>query len=117
MKIIMEIRENLLCVGMMKELIAKKLAQTTCWCSKTGLPLYAKHIISNCKKVAREICARHDTVVNIILNNILIQRGLTTREKREDRKTVWTAHDEITVGTEHVRSEEWKTKDELLVRG
>ena len=26
----------------------------------------------------------------------------------EDLKTVMTAHDEITVGTEHLRSEEWK---------
>ena len=45
-----------------------------CWFSKAGLPLNAKHIISCCKKVAGEICARHDIVVNILLNNILIER-------------------------------------------
>ena len=75
------------------------------------MALNAKHIISNCKKVAGEICARHDIVVNILLNNILIQRGLITHEQKwEDRKTVRTPRDEITVGTEHVRSDEWKDR-------
>ena len=87
----MEIQENLQCVGKRKELITKKPAQTTCWCSNAGLALNAKHIISNCKRVVGEICARHDIVVNIILNNILKQRGLTAYEQKwEDEKTVKT---------------------------
>ena len=78
-----------------------------------------KHIISCCKKVSGEINTRHDLVVNILLNNILIQRGLTMHEEKwEERKTVRTAHDEITVGTEHPRSDEnGETKDGLRERG
>ena len=50
-------------------------------------------------------------MVNILLNNIMVQRGLITHEQKwEDRKTVRTARDEITVGTEHQRSDEWKAK-------
>ena len=36
MKVIRELQENLLCVGKRKDLITKKKAETTCWCSKTG---------------------------------------------------------------------------------
>ena len=62
-------------------------------------------------KVSGEITARHGIVVNILLNNILIQRGLIDHEQRlEDRKTGKTEKDEITVGTEHWRSDEWKNK-------
>ena len=87
MKVIREIQENILCIGKRKELITKKRAETVSWCSKTGLPLNAKHIISCCKKVSGEIAARHDIVVNILLNNILVQRGLIDREQKwEDRK-------------------------------
>ena len=76
-----------------------------------GRALNAKHIISCCTKVAGEISARHDTVVNILLNNILIQRKLVTREQKwEDRKMVRTPTDEITIGTEHWRSDEWKER-------
>ena len=58
-----------------------------------------------------EISARHDILVNILLSNILKQRGLTTREQKwEERNTVRTARDEITVGTEHPQSDEWKGK-------
>ena len=65
-------------------------------CSKTGLPLNAKHIVSVCRKVSAEIIARHDTVLNILLNNDLKQRGLIDQEQRwEDRKTVRTPRDEI----------------------
>ena len=54
-------------------------------------------------------------MVNILLNNILKQRGLITHEQKwEDRKTVITARDEITVGTEHVRSDEWKDKGRVV---
>ena len=82
-----------------------------------GLPLNGKHIISCCKKVSAEINARHDIVVNILLNNIMVQRGLITHEQKwEDRKTVRTPRDEITVGTEHLRSDEWKQRAELLAR-
>ena len=103
---IRETHENLLCVGKRKELITKKKTESKCWCSKTGLPLNAKHTISCCKRVSAEINTRHDMVVNILLNNILAQRGLIAHEQRwEDRKTVRTASDEITVGTEHLRSD------------
>ena len=58
-----------------------------------------------------EINARHDIVVNILLNNILVQRGLVPHEQKwEDRKTVRTDRDEIIVGTEHLRSDEWKMR-------
>ena len=71
------------------------------------LALSAKHI-SCCKKVSGEISARHDTVVEILLNNILVQRGLIAHEQKwEDRKPVKTPTDEITVGTEHPRSDKW----------
>ena len=111
LKVIREIQENLLCVGRRKEMITKQRAQTKCWRSKTGTPLNAKHIISCCKRVSAEINARHDIVVNILLNNILVQRGIITHEQRwEDRKMVRSANDEITIGTEHWRSDEWKTK-------
>ena len=84
------------------------IVEAKCWCSKVGLPLNAKHIISCCKKASGEIYARHDIIVNILLNNILKQRGLVSHEQKwEDRKAVRTAHDEITVGTEHPRSDEW----------
>ena len=111
LKVIREIQENLLCVGKRMEMITRQNTDSKCWCSKVGVPLNAKHIISCCKKLASEISARHDIVVNILLNNILKQRGLIAREQMwEGRKTVRTAHDEITVGTEHPRSEEWKAK-------
>ena len=47
----------------------------------------------------------------VLLNNILVQRGLVSQEQKlEDMKMVKTARDEITVGTEHWRSDEWKCK-------
>ena len=79
------------------------------------MPLTAKHIVSCCRKVSAEINARHDIVVNILLNNILIQRGLVTNEQKwEERKTVRTPKVEITVGTEHWRSDEWKAKGRVV---
>ena len=40
-----------------------------------------------------------------------LQRGLVSKEQRlEDRKIVRGARDEITIGTEHWRSDEWKDK-------
>ena len=75
------------------------------------LALNAKHIISCCRKVAGEINSRHDLIVNILLNNILIRRGIIAHEQTwDDRKMVRTAKDEITVRTEHWRSDEWKEK-------
>ena len=69
-----------------------------------------KTLISCCKRVFGEISTCHD-IVNILLNNILKQRGLVSHEQKwEERKTVRTAHDEITVGTEHPRSDDWKDK-------
>ena len=101
LKVIREIPENILCIGKRKELITKKRAESICWCSKAGLALNAKHVVSCCRKVSAEIQSRHDTVVNILLNNILVQRGLISHEQKwEDRKMVRTARDEITVGTE-----------------
>ena len=48
-------------------------------------------------------------MVNILLNNILVQRKLVTHEQKwEDRTMVRTPTDEITIGTEHWVSEEWK---------
>ena len=91
MKIIREIQENLLCVGKRKELITKKKTETTCFCSKTGAQLTAKHIISCCRKVSGDINARHDIIVNILLNNIMIKRGLIAHEQKwEERKMVRT---------------------------
>ena len=111
LKVIREIQENLLCVGKRKELITKKRAQTTCFCSRTGEQLNAKHNTSCWKKVASEIHSRNDIVVNILLNNILVRRGLISHEQKwEERKTVRTANDEITVETEHPQSDEWKGK-------
>ena len=67
--------------------------------------------MSCCRKVVGEINTRHDLVVNILLNNIMIMRKLITHEQKwEDRKMVRTDTDEITVGTEHWRSNEWKEK-------
>ena len=66
-------------------------------------------IISCCRKVSSEINARCDTIVNTLLNNILVQRGLVSHEQKwEERKPVRTRTDEITVGTEHWRSDEWR---------
>ena len=111
MKQIREIQEKLIWVGRRKEMITKKKAEVMCRCSKAGLPLNAKHIISCCKTVSGEITARHDIAVNILLNNIHVRRGLISHEQKwDDRKTVRTRTDEITVGTEHLRSEEWKSK-------
>ena len=107
LKVIREIQENLLCIGKRKELITKNPAQTTCFCSRTWVQLNAKRIISSCKNVASEINSRHDTVVNILPNIILKQRGLISHEQRWDEmKTNRTANAEITVGTEHPRSDE-----------
>ena len=106
MKIIREIQENLLCVGKRKEMITKKKTETTCFCSKTGAQLTEKHIISCCRKVSSEINSRHDRVVNILLNNILNQRGLIAHEQKwEERKMVRTDTDEITIWTEHWQSD------------
>ena len=111
MKVIREIQENLLCVGKRKELITKKRTEPWCFCSPTRMPLNSKHIVSCCKKVSGEINARHDIIVNILLNNSLRQRRLITHEQKwEDRKMVRTDTDEITIGTEHWRSDEWKAK-------
>ena len=80
MKIIREIQENLLCVGKRKEMITKKKVELKCFCSKTGAQLTAKHIISCCRKVSSEINSRHDMVVNILLNNIMIKRKMIAHE-------------------------------------
>ena len=96
-------------------MITKKKTDSKCWCSKVGLPLNARHIVSCCKRVSGEINARHDAVVNILLNNILKQRGLMTHEQKwEDGKMERTANDEITIGTEHQRSDEWKNKGRVV---
>ena len=60
----------------------KKKTETVCWCGKTELHLNSKHIVSCGKRVSGEINARHDIVVNILLNNILKQRGLVAHEQR-----------------------------------
>ena len=89
MKVVREIQENLLCVGKRKTLITKKAAETKCWCSKSGLTQSAKHAVSCGRKVSSEINTRHDIVVNIVLNNILRQRGLASHEQKwEERKMI-----------------------------
>ena len=63
------------------------------------------------QKGQRKINAGHDIIVDILLDNILVQRSVITHEQEwEDRKMVRTAHDEITIGTEHWRSDEWEAK-------
>ena len=86
MKVIREIQENLLCIGRRKELITKKRAETTCWCSKSGMQLNAKHIISCCRKVSDDKNNRQDIVLNVLLNNILVQRGLITHEQKWEER-------------------------------
>ena len=50
------------------------------------------------ENVSGEINTRNEIVVNIMSNNILIQRGLIAHEQKwEDRKMVKTARDEITI--------------------
>ena len=62
-------------------------------------------------KVNAEINARHDIVVNILINNIPKQRGLVSKEQNwDDMKMAKTTRDEITIGTEHWRSDDWKEK-------
>ena len=71
----------------------------------------ARHIVSCCKEVSGENNSNHNIVVNILLNNILLQRGLVTHERKwEDKKMVRTPTDEIAIGTEHWVSDEWKDK-------
>ena len=83
----MEILENLLCVGKRK-LVTKTRTESNCWCSKTGLPLNARRL-SCCKKVFAEINTRRDNVDNVILNDVLIRRGLNDDERRrKDHKMV-----------------------------
>ena len=55
--------------------------------------------------------------MNILLNNNFVQRGLISHEKWEDRNMVSKPKDEATVGTEHLRSEEWRAEAGLLVPG
>ena len=57
MKVIGENQENILCVWKGKEMIIKKGAETRCWCSKTGMPLNAKHIASCYRNVIADIDA------------------------------------------------------------
>ena len=50
----------------------------------------------------RDQLTRHDVLMNNILNNILIPRGLVSHEQKwEDQNPVKTARDDITIGTEH----------------
>ena len=69
--------------------------------------LNAKHTVSCCNKVSCENDSCHSIVVNVLLNNILVERGLVSHEQRwEDRKTVRTPRVEITVWTEHLLSDD-----------
>ena len=98
LKVVLEIQVNPICDGRRREMNTKKKTWTTCWRRNTGMPLSRtqKHIISCCKKVSAEVGARHDIVVNVLLNkNILVQRGLIAHEQRwEQRKTIRTSRDE-----------------------
>ena len=54
----------------------------------------------------------HNTIVNILLNNVLKRRGLISHEQKwEDSKIVKTSRGKLTVGTEHLWSEEWRIKE------
>ena len=76
---------------------------------KDGSATEHKNIISCCKKVSAETNITNDIVVNILLNNIPFQRGLVTHEQKlEEMKTVRTARDEIAIGTDNWRSDEWE---------
>lgn len=60
---------------------------------------------------------QHDIIVNMLQNNILVERGLASREQKwEDWKMVMADNDDITIGTEHWRSDEWKRKGKSLER-
>ena len=84
---------------------------------QSGVPLNAKHVIGCCKKVSGEINDLHDIVVNTLFNNILVQRWLIANEpKLDDRTTMRTPHDEITVGTEHLIPMRGRLKGALLAR-
>ena len=70
--------------------------------------------VSCCRKVTREII-RHDIVVEVCPNNVLFQRGLIAREQKwKDWKMVHSARGETTIGTEHLRSDEWKGDDRVV---
>ena len=87
-------------------MITKKRTEMKCWCSKAGLTLNAMPIISCCKNVSGEINARHDSIVNILVNNIPVKRDIIHEQKLDDKKMVRTARDQITIGTEHRMSDE-----------
>ena len=65
----------------MRELITKKKVETECGAAELcSSSLNTKHIVSCCRKVTAEINVRHDTVVNILLDNIIVWRGLISHE-------------------------------------
>ena len=78
MKVIREIKRISSALG--KELITKNRTESKRLCSNTGLALNAKHIVSCRRNVSAEINASHDIVVNVLLNNMLVQRGLIFHE-------------------------------------
>ena len=51
MKVIPGVQESL-CVWKRRELITRKTTDLKCWCTKTGLPLNARHIVICCRKVS-----------------------------------------------------------------
>ena len=90
MRINGETKEKRLCVERMAELIMKK-AETTRSRSRTRLPLNSKHIVSCYKKESGDVNVRHDMVVNIPMNNIIIERGMISNDQKwDDRKMVMT---------------------------
>ena len=64
--------------------------------------------MSCCKRVGSDINTRHAIVLNILLNNILVQRGLISHEKWEDKTIARTSNDETIGGTKHLRYDEWQ---------
>ena len=109
MKVIREIQENLLCVGKRKELITKKKADSRCWCSRTGAQMNAKHIISCWKRVSGrdQLPPRHrgehPPQQHPHPEGIGLPRAEVGDEDGED-----PPNDEITIGTDHLRSDEGK---------
>ena len=52
----------------------------------------------------------YNNVVIVLLNNILIQRGMIAHEPMFEERTMRISRDEITIGTEHWRSDEWRER-------
>ena len=69
-------------MGNRKELITEQKDRLKMLVQQDWLALYAKLVASSCKKASVEISACQDIVVDILLKNILVQRGSVSHEQR-----------------------------------